>query len=182
MEAVKKDFFTWDDYIHWDGRWELIDGTAYDMAPASYPKHQRLVLRVANQMTESLECERCEVYISPIDWRIDEMNVVQPDVAIFCEEPDKPYFTQTPPVVVEVLSKSTAAKDVGEKFKLYERSGVRYYLIVEPESEVADLFELEDGKFVWRKKLTFADRTCLEWDDCRVDIDWSKVFDGPENA
>ncbi len=156
MEALKKDFFTWNDYVKGNGRWEIIDGEAYDMAPAPYPKHQRLVLRVASQLMEHFECDGREIYIAPVDWRIDDMNVVQPDVAIFCEEPEKPYFTKTPPVVVEVLTKATAKKDVGEKFRLYERAGVHYYVIVEPNSEVADIFELEAGKYAWRKKLTGA--------------------------
>jgi len=46
IEAVDKDFYTWDDYISWDGRWEIINGKAYDMSPAPYPKHQRVAGKI----------------------------------------------------------------------------------------------------------------------------------------
>ncbi len=176
MQAIDKNFYTWDDYISWDGRWELIDGEAYNMSPAPYPKHQRLVLGIARSLMKSMECDECEVYISPIDWKVDELNVVQPDVAIFCEDTKEQYFSKTPPLVVEVLSKSTASKDIGEKFNLYEKNGVKFYVIVEPNSEVVDVFELKDGKFELQKKLTSRDRYDFEFDGCSVSIDFNEVF------
>jgi Uma2 family endonuclease len=176
MEAVNKNFYTWDDYITWDGRWEIIGGEAYDMSPAPYPKHQRVVLNIARYFMQTLKCDECEVLISPIDWRIDDLNVVQPDVAIFCEDTKEQYFTKTPPLVVEVLSKSTANKDINEKFSLYEKRGVRFYLLVEPNSEVTDIFELKDKKFELQKKLTSQDSYSFDFDKCSVDIDFKEVF------
>jgi hypothetical protein len=32
--------YTYDDYVHWEGKWELIDGIPYAMSPAPVPKHQ----------------------------------------------------------------------------------------------------------------------------------------------
>lgn len=37
-----------------------------------------------------------------------------------------------PDVVVEILSPNTEAKDLGEKKALYERAGVKEYLVVDP--------------------------------------------------
>jgi len=85
-------FYTHKDYLEWDGRWELIDGIAYAMSPAPYPKHQKVVLQVSWELKNSLDCQNCVVYVSPIDWKIDEATVVQPDVAIFCEETTEQYF------------------------------------------------------------------------------------------
>ncbi len=176
MEAVDKDFYTWDNYVTWDGRWELINGEAYDMSPAPYPKHQKVVLKIAGIFVNSLKCDECEVYISPIDWKIDDLNVVQPDIAIFCEDTQEQYFTKTPPLVVEVLSKSTAKKDINEKFYLYEKSGVKYYIIVEPNSEVVDIFELKDKKYEFQKKLTSRDSYSFKFEECSLSIDFNEVF------
>jgi Uma2 family endonuclease len=176
MEAVDKSFYSWDDYVKWDGRWEIIDGEAYDMSPAPYPKHQRIVGRIFLQMSETLKCDECEAYISPIDWRIDDLNVVQPDIAIFCEDTKEQYFTKTPPLIVEVLSKTTASKDINEKFHLYEKNGVKFYVIVEPNSEVADIFELKDKKYELQKKLASKDSYSFEFDKCSVKIDFKEVF------
>ena len=34
--------YTYDDYKIWEGRWELIDGVAYAMAPSPIFKHQNI--------------------------------------------------------------------------------------------------------------------------------------------
>jgi len=176
LEALDKNFFTYEDYKNWEGRWELIDGEAYDMSPAPYPRHQRVIGKIFLQISEGLKCKNCEVYISPIDWKVDDINVVQPDIAIFCEDPIEQYFSKTPPLIVEVLSKSTAKKDINEKFNLYEKSGVQYYIIVEPNSEVVDIFELTNGKYELKSKLTNDKSYDFIFDDCKVSIDFKKVF------
>ena len=176
MQAVDKHFFTWNDYVGWEGRWELIDGEVYDMAPAPYPKDQRLVLNIARELAGTLDCKECEVYISPVDWKIDEYNVVQADVALFCEEPKEQYFFKTPPIIVEVLSKSTAKKDINEKFSLYEKNGVKFYMLVEPNSEMVDIFELKNSKYEFQKKLTCNDSYAFELDECNLSVDFNNVF------
>ena len=182
MDALKfEDFkyYTYDDYKEWEGLWELIDGVPYAMGPAPYPKHQRVVANVWRELDKNFKCSNktCEFYISPIDWKINETTVVQPDIALFCEEPTKQYFTKTPPLVVEVLSKATAYKDVTVKFNLYQREGVKFYVIIEPENEVADIFKIEDGEYKLLKKCTSKDEFEFEIDnDCKTKIDFAKVF------
>lgn len=176
MEAIKyEEKYSFNDYLSWEGRWELIDGKAYNMAPAPYPKHQRVVFNIARELDENLNCQSCEVYISPVDWKIDENNVVQPDVAIFCETPVFQFFTNTPLLIVEVLSKSTAKKDVTVKYELYQKNGVKYYIMVAPDSEVADIFVLEDGEYKFLKKAVDEVLT-FEWESCSTKIDFGKLF------
>jgi len=170
--------YTHDDYMAWEGEWELIDGVAYAMAPAPYPKHQKIVFRIGKELDAHLECgdKNCEVYVSPVDWKVNDDTVVQPDVALFCEETQKQYFSKTPPIVVEVLSKATALKDVTSKFDLYEREGVAYYIIIEPESEISDIFKRIDGKYVLQTKATKEDSYDFEWEECKTKVDFSKLF------
>jgi len=171
-------YYTYDDYLTWEGEWELIEGTPYAMAPAPYPKHQKIVARIWKELDKHLECsgDTCEVYISPIDWKVNSQTVVQPDVALFCEETDKQYFSKRPPLVVEVLSKATALKDVTSKFDLYEREGVAYYIIIEPESEISDIFSLVEGKYVLQQKASKEDSYDFVWDGCRTKVDFSTLF------
>jgi len=182
MAAIDYDsfqYYTFDDYVTWDDRWELIDGVAYAMSPAPYPKHQKVVARVWKELDANLDCsyENCEVYVSPVDWKIDETTVVQPDIALFCEEPEGQFFSKTPPIVVKVLSKATALKDVTTKKELYEKQGVLFYLIIEPNSEVADVFKLKDGKYTHDGKYTKEHSYAfVVSDECRSSIDFSKVF------
>jgi Uma2 family endonuclease len=183
IEAIKYDnfrYYTYDDYKNWEDRWELIDGIAYAMSPAPYPKHQKIIGRIYKELDKNLECidKNCEFYVSPIDWKINENTVVQPDVALFCEESDKQYFSKTPLIVVEVLSKSTAYKDVTTKFQLYQREGVLFYVIVEPNSEISDIFKLVGGKYELMKKATKNDKYKFEFNsDCSTQVDFGTLFD-----
>ena len=182
MEALKYDnfqYYTYSDYKDWEDSWELIDGIPYAMAPAPYPKHQKVVVQIWRELDKNLECsdENCEVYIAPVDWKVNESTVVQPDVALFCEDVKRQYFSKTPPLVVEVLSKSTALKDVTTKMRLYEREGVNFYIIVEPNSEISDIFKLVDGAYQLMKKATKEDAYIFELsDECRTKVDFSTIF------
>jgi len=172
-------YYTHDDYRNWEGRWELIEGIAYALAPTPSPKHQKTVAHICRELDANLECseEFCEIYISPVDWKIDETTVVQPDVALFCEETEKQFFSKTPPLVVEVLSKATALKDVTTKKTLYERTGVLYYVIIEPHTEIADIYRLTEGKYLHLGKYTKDDTVTFDLPDaCQTAIDLSKVF------
>ncbi len=182
MPAIDYDsfqYYTYDDYKNWEERYELIDGIAYAMSPAPYPKHQRVALKITRELGDNLKCDRkeCEVYISPVDWKIDENTVVQPDVALFCEVPEGEFFSKTPPLVVEVLSKATALKDVTTKKELYEKSGVLFYIIVEPHTEVVDIYRLTDEKYLHIGKYTKEDQYSFELSEsCSSKIDFSNVF------
>ena len=56
--------FTYDDYVLWEGRWELIDGMPYAMSPAPAPYHQRINAKLVSRFNELLEksCTGCEAY------------------------------------------------------------------------------------------------------------------------
>ena len=65
----------------------------------------------------------------------DEIDtVVQPDLSVICD-PEKLIdkgCMGPPDFIVEILSPYTSKKDMNEKFRLYERSGVREYWVVDP--------------------------------------------------
>ncbi len=42
LPELKHPGYTVDDWQTWEGRWELINGVAYDMTPAPSPEHQRI--------------------------------------------------------------------------------------------------------------------------------------------
>jgi Uma2 family endonuclease len=138
-----KDYMTWPD----EERWELINGTAYDMSPAPGTKHQRIVGSVHRILGNKLSGKSCVPFIAPTDVVLSDKDVVQPDVVVVC---DKAKITDAniqgaPELVVEVLSPSTALKDRREKKALYEKQGVREYVIIDPIASYAERFVLKDG-------------------------------------
>ncbi len=171
--------FTYKEYQQWEDSWELIDGIPYAMAPAPYPKHQKIVAHMWRELDKNLNCifkNVCEVYISPIDWKVNDTTVVQPDVALFCEKTEKQYFSKTPLLVVEVLSMATALKDTTTKFDLYEREGVPTYIIIDPDKEKVEIFELDEGKYRRVQKIEHEGIYRFAHKECETEVDFQKVF------
>jgi hypothetical protein len=47
--------YTYDDYAHWEGRWELIDGIPFAMSPLPSPKHQRIASELRFQLRDAIK-------------------------------------------------------------------------------------------------------------------------------
>lgn len=131
-------------------RWEIIDGIAYNMTPAPSTRHQRISRNITWEFGRQIEKLRgCEFFEAPTDVVLDEYNVVQPDIFIICdtEKITEDNIQGAPDLVVEIASASTEVKDRREKLKLYERFGVKEYIIVFPEREYVERYHLEEGKY-----------------------------------
>ena len=89
---------------------ELIDGEVYAMAGASI-NHERIAANIARKIGNHLEDSPCETLGS--DMKVNAAsNFYYPDVIVDCEfDEATPYFTKTPKIIVEVLSKSTRRTD-----------------------------------------------------------------------
>jgi Uma2 family endonuclease len=136
--------YTVADYMKWpdEERWELIDGVAYDMSPAPTIRHQKITGRLYSRLEQKLRGKSCQPFIAPVDVVLSERDVVQPDVLVVCD-PGKiteKNIQGAPDLVVEVLSPSTATKDLREKKALFERAGVLEYLLIDPLEEYIQVF------------------------------------------
>ena len=145
--------YNYQDYLSWpdDERWEIIEGEAYNMTPAPKVKHQRISRNIEVFLVNELRSKKkdCELFHAPTDVVFDESNIVQPDVLVVC---DKSKITVenikgAPDLIVEVTSPATSLKDRREKKRLYEKFGVKEYIIVYPEDELAERFFLENDKY-----------------------------------
>lgn len=152
--------YTYKEYKAWpEGeRWELIEGVAYAMSPAPTRLHQKFVVDLVGKLYAFLKGKPCELLVSPIDVFLpasrdeaeDEVDtIVQPDVIVVCDR-DKLIEKGVrggPEFVVEILSHSTAMKDLGKKKALYAKHGVREYWIVNPEDLAVLVYRLEGTEF-----------------------------------
>ncbi len=166
--------YTLKDYESWEGDWELVEGIPYALASPTF-EHQRIVLKIARFLDEQLEkkCTDCVVGIDT-DYVIDEHTVVRPDVFIVCGKVES-RILKTPKVIFEVVSESTAEKDEGLKFELYEREGVEYYVMVFHELKKAKAYKLVDGKY---RKLRDITEEVVEFElgECKISLDFGQVF------
>ncbi len=140
--------YTYGDYCQWEGKWELIEGMPYAISPAPVPSHQAVNANIYLAFTNVIKgnCKKCKAYI-PIDWKISEHTVVQPDLLIVYDKIEKKFLDFTPTLIVEVLSTSTAAKDRGLKMEIYQSQKIRYYLIADPQFKKLEVYEILNNKY-----------------------------------
>lgn len=174
LEPSDLPHYTYEDYRQWEGRWELIEGIPYSMTPSPSILHQYISQKIARILDEALEhCPSCQALL-PVDWKISEDTVVQPDNLVLCYPATGQYLTRAPSVIFEILAPSTRDKDEKLKFRLYEQQGVAYYCIVDPEQLTIRFFELLDGRYVDRsepEKKSFV----FQLPDCEWMFDWSGI-------
>ncbi len=166
--------YAYEDYRLWEGDWELIEGVPYAMAP-SFGKHQKIAGELVYQLREQLEhCpERCFVY-PELDWIVSEDTVVRPDIMVMYREVEE-YLRETPELVVEVVSPSTAQKDERLKYELYEREGVKTYVLVYPDLKKVRAFSIVRSRY---RKFFDSDEGKLELKikDCTLKIDVGRFW------
>ncbi len=144
--------YTYSDYEQWEGRWEVIEGIPYAMSPLPVPKHQRIAAELSAEFVFQLKkCRKCRVY-QPLDYLVKEDTVLQPDMLIVCKEINEKYLDFAPELVVEILSPSTSLKDRHNKFPIYESQGIPYFIIVSPEPEEVEIYEIENNSYKLRRK------------------------------
>ncbi len=151
LALKREELFTYADYLAWDDdrRWELIDGAAYAMTPGPSFRHQNVALKIGSRLERHFSGRGCTPFMAPFDVVFDETNVVQPDLFVVCDRSNitEANVTGAPDLIVEILSPSTMLRDRREKFSLYERFGVREYLIVHPVDETVERYLLVAGRY-----------------------------------
>ena len=147
--AVKR---TYEDYcaIADDKRYELLGGDLM-MVPAPNIKHQRVLGRLHIELARfTREHGVGEVFVAPCDVVLSDTDVVQPDV-LFISRARAHTITDenvrgAPDLVIEILSPSTADRDVGYKHHVYSRHGVLEYWIVDPLVETVAVHRQGEGR------------------------------------
>jgi len=157
MEFAIKTRLDYDDYcaIPTDGkRYELIDGEVH-VTPAPSPEHQRVVLRLARALQESLS-PPAEVFVSPVDVILGPHDVVQPDLVVVADpsQVSSRGIEGAPLLVIEVLSPTSRVYDTTTKSQRYAALGISHYWIVDPASHRVECYR-RDG-LVYRPVSSFG--------------------------
>ena len=135
--------YTVNDYEQWSGDWELWQGTAVAMTPSSFGRHQFVLVNLASELRSALRDTDWHVLVE-IDWRISDSTVVRPDALVLSGSVPDRHVEETPVLIGEILSESTAEKDRTAKLALYQAKGVQNYWLIDPDQEAVDCFVLGD--------------------------------------
>ncbi|OHU85070.1 MULTISPECIES: Uma2 family endonuclease [Pseudoalteromonas] len=147
---------------------ELIDGQVYAMAGAS-ANHERICQNMARKLGNHLEDSPCEPFGSDMKVRVRD-NFYYPDVLVDCNfDESEPYFTTTPVIIVEVISRSTRKMD--EKVKLLEYINIptlEEYVVIEQDIADVTVYRKSDD---WRSTHYFlGEDFYLKSIDCTVSV------------
>jgi Uma2 family endonuclease len=133
-----------------DERYELLNGNLM-MVPAPNMKHQWVLGRLHVELDRfTQEHGLGKVYVAPCDVHLSDTDVVQPDL-LFISPAREHTLTDAnvrgaPDLVIEILSPSTADRDLGYKHDLYGRHGVLEYWVVDPMAETVAVHRQRDGR------------------------------------
>lgn len=125
---------------------ELLDGEVVAFASPN-TRHQAIVGGLYSELRQFVKKNggKCRPFVSPMDVKLDDLNVVQPDVFIVCkpEQLTEKYLDGAPDFVCEVAS-SNRTDDFDRKLWLYRRSGVREYWIIDTKTERVFVYFFEE--------------------------------------
>ena len=132
-------------------RHEIIEGDHY-VNPATNLFHQTLSRRIQHQLYTQIELEdRGVVFNAPVDVQLHDFSIVQPDLVVVLADNSKiltkPKIDGVPDLMIEILSPSNPKHDREIKMKLYLKSGIREYWIVDPTSEEVEQYQLQNRSY-----------------------------------
>lgn len=162
--------YSYSNYLNWlfPERVELIKGKVFEMSPAPSRIHQKVSIRISAVLYNFLQGKFCDVYTAPFDVRFpdeskadeDVYTVLQPDICVVCDKTklDKRGCIGAPDLVIEILSPGNNKKELFDKYKIYEGSGVKEYWIVSQSDQSILIYSLnESGKFQPSKIYTLSE-------------------------
>ena len=122
------------------------------MVPAPAPWHQDIARKLVILLNEFVEKHKLgRVYFAPCDVILSGEDIVQPDIFFISKEREhiitERNIQGAPGLAIEILSHSTAKLDKMAKLKLYERSGIKEYWLVDQDREEIEVLTLKDRSY-----------------------------------
>jgi Uma2 family endonuclease len=185
LKATKKKRYTPEEYLALeekaDFRSEFDDGIIVAMAGGSM-NHIQITANLTAFLAAKVRSKRCRVLPTEMKIWVKSINkFYYPDLTIICEKPkfyDKRDDTiENPKILIEVLSKSTEAKDRGEKFFAFQtlESLAEYVLISQDKHLVETFTKQSDGS--WRYLATIGLNSKVYFESLETELSLQEIYD-----
>ena len=162
-------------------RSEYENGEIVAMAGGSL-NHQQITANCTVFLDSKIRKKGCRVLPSEMKiWVESIRKFYYPDVTIICEKPDfykkRDDTIENPKLLIEVISKSTEAKDRGEKFFAYQTlETLQEYVLVSQDKHLVETFTKQpDGS--WRYLATIGLNSKVYFESVNAEILLKDIYD-----
>ena len=131
-------------------RREYIDGYVYAMAGAT-AAHNRIAGNVYGEIRNHLKGKPCQPYMSDLRVKVGR-QYFYPDVVVDCSSlSDQSTYSESPTLIIEVLSKSTRQTDKTKKLLSYTQiASLEEYVLIDSEIVEIEVLRKHAG---WRPEI-----------------------------
>jgi Uma2 family endonuclease len=170
-------------------RHEYYDGEVVDMAGTTF-NHNILVDSVKDLLKPHIRGQGCQIFSENIKVASSESSFTYPDIVVTCHPFDLRgggLIVRAPRLIVEILSKSTASKDRGIKWRQYRKMpSLWYYVLVEQYTMAVDVFSRIEQTDVWAQETFELPDEIVVFPRLNLEIRLGAIYDGiellPEDA
>jgi len=124
---------------------QYIEGYVYAMSGASR-NHERIAGNIFGEIRNHLKGKPCEVFSTDLKIKAG-LHFFYPDAMVVCDDPQPhAYYTESPVLVVEVLSKSTRKLDETTKRRVYQSiPSLQEYVLIEQDIVDVEVCRRSEG-------------------------------------
>lgn len=141
---------TYDEFLRWadeDTHAEWVDGEVIMPSPAN-ERHQDIARLLTALLSDYVEFTRQgKIYPAPFQMKLEHSGR-EPDLLFVSSEHlnrIKPTLLDGPAdLVIEIVSPESRGRDRGDKFYEYQGAGVPEYWLLDPETERAEFYQLDE--------------------------------------
>nr|CRH08052.1 Conserved protein of unknown function [Candidatus Magnetococcus massalia] len=129
-----------------DMKHELIDGVAYAMVGASR-NHNAIASNCAGELRNHLKGRPCQAFQSDFKVKVGH-DFFYPDVVVLCDQDSEShdYYTESPLLIIEVLSPSTRRRDEITKLRAYQTlPSLQEYVLVSQDVVKVEVFKRQNN-------------------------------------
>ncbi len=161
--------------------YELMNGYVVRKSTPK-PNHQTISMNLCMTLGNYLKNRKSgELFASPIDVFLDDLNAVQPDL-VFIPTENQAMITDDgiigiPDLMIEIISSSSVLRDRVDKKNLYERLNVKEYWIIDPQYQDVEIYTVQNGRYELYSGVTMFEGVLKSTVFEGITIDLAELFE-----
>jgi len=159
---------------------QLINNSAVGL-PLPTVSHQVILTRIITILLNFLNSidDKGLLIAGPVDVKFDDQNILHPDIFYIGENEKSMLLNESvkcvPDFIIEIISTESAYYDMRQKKDIYERHGVKEYIIIDTIGLKAELYNITDGAYILNQEVNETEKLNSTFFR-KLSLDMSKIF------